>query len=317
MSILCSITLIAWFLPGCAAPATEIYPGYVEGEYAALAPVSTARIRQVRVRRGDVIVPGMILATLDDEDMQLAVTSAEAALAEANAQADNLRKGRRDVEISAIEASLTAARAEAGAAHLTLDRQTSLRASGVSTQASVDQANAAAAVADGKVMELEANLAAARLPARDDEVRAAESRVAQANSALAEARWNLKQRFLIAETRGRVFDVIRRAGEIASPSQPVVSVLPEGATIVRFYAPEPALGALAVGSRVQVACDGCPSGLSATISYRATEPQFTPPVIYSIERRQKLVFLVEARPEGDDSHLQPGQIVSVTSPGTP
>ncbi|TJW27819.1 MAG: HlyD family secretion protein, partial [Mesorhizobium sp.] len=39
--------------------------------------------------------------------------------------------------------------------------------------------------------------------------------------------------------------------------------------------------------------------------------EFTPPVIYSLETRQKLVYLVEARPEGDAGALQPGQIVDV------
>ena len=41
------------------------------------------------------------------------------------------------------------------------------------------------------------------------------------------------------------------------------------------------------------------------------DPEFTPPVIYSLENRQKLVYLVEARPEGDAGPLQPGQIVDV------
>ena len=34
-------------------------------------------------------------------------------------------------------------------------------------------------------------------------------------------------------------------------------------------------------------------------------------MIYSLETRQKLVFLIEARPEGEASPLQPGQIVDV------
>ncbi len=43
----------------------------------------------------------------------------------------------------------------------------------------------------------------------------------------------------------------------------------------------------------------------------ADEPEFTPPVIYSLENRQKLVYLVEARPEGERTVLKPGQIVDV------
>ena len=53
------------------------------------------------------------------------------------------------------------------------------------------------------------------------------------------------------------------------------------------------------------------TGRSATVTYVADEPEFTPPVIYSLNNRQKLVYLVEARPEGDGTMLRPGQIVDV------
>ena len=60
-----------------------------------------------------------------------------------------------------------------------------------------------------------------------------------------------------------------------------------------------------------VHCDGCGPDLKARVSYVSPDPEFTPPVIYSLETRQKLVYLVEARPEGDAAALQPGQIVDV------
>ena len=53
------------------------------------------------------------------------------------------------------------------------------------------------------------------------------------------------------------------------------------------------------------------SGLNGYIS---DEPEFTPPVIYSLQNRQKLVYLIEARPENAGA-LKPGQIVDVRLPG--
>jgi HlyD family secretion protein len=67
-----------------------------------------------------------------------------------------------------------------------------------------------------------------------------------------------------------------------------------------------------VGALLDVRCDGCPDGLTARVSYVSPDPEFTPPVIFSLETRQKLVYLVEARPEDDASPLQPGQIVDVS-----
>ena len=71
------------------------------------------------------------------------------------------------------------------------------------------------------------------------------------------------------------------------------------------------------GPAIGCVIDGCPPGLRARISYVSPDPEFTPPVIYSLETRQKLVYLVEARPEGDASLLQPGQIVDVDLPSQP
>ena len=55
--------------------------------------------------------------------------------------------------------------------------------------------------------------------------------------------------------------------------------------------------------------------MTATVSYVANEPEYTPPVIYSNETRAKLVFLVEARPAAESAaRLRPGQPVAVTLP---
>ena len=62
-------------------------------------------------------------------------------------------------------------------------------------------------------------------------------------------------------------------------------------------------------------CDGCPAEVSATVSFVSTEPEFTPPVIYSNENRAKMVFLIEARPaDGGGAALRPGQPVEVVAP---
>jgi HlyD family secretion protein len=61
-----------------------------------------------------------------------------------------------------------------------------------------------------------------------------------------------------------------------------------------------------------VRCDGCPPDLAAEVAYISDEPEFTPPVIYSVETRQKLVYRVEARPPAGSHILRPGQIVDVS-----
>jgi HlyD family secretion protein len=91
-----------------------------------------------------------------------------------------------------------------------------------------------------------------------------------------------------------------------------VSLLPPQNILVRFFVPEPALAGLQRGYPVGIGCDNCPADLTATVSFVAPQPQYTPPVIYSESTRAKLVYLIEARPKPEQAILlKPGQPVDV------
>lgn len=182
---------------------------------------------------------------------------------------------------------------------------------GVVPRADLDSAQAAHDVAEAKLRELEANLKVARLPARADVIAAAENAVRMAEAHRGRARWRLDQRTLVASAGGRISDIIRRPGETAGPALPVLAMLPDGAVKLKLYVPEPLVSRVAVGTMLAMSCDGCPEGLAASVSYVSPDPEFTPPVIYSLDVRQKLVYLVEARPGEGSVLLQPGQIVDV------
>ncbi len=92
--------------------------------------------------------------------------------------------------------------------------------------------------------------------------------------------------------------------------------MPPGNLKIRFFVPEPDLPKLTVGDEVRVTCDNCASDLTAKIYFIATQAEYTPPVIYSLEERSKLVYLIQARPNKPDS-LRVGQPVSVFTTGKP
>jgi HlyD family secretion protein len=316
LEMVCAVGFIARLVPACF-PQIPTAVGYVEGEYVRLAPLDTARITDVLVKRGDSVRVGDLVAKVETRDAEIAVADAEARLSQASAELSNLRIGRRPEEIAVIEASLSAAKAQAEDAQRVLDRRKDLSKRGFMAQAELDQAQTAVDVAQARVGELSANLGVARLPSRPDEIAAAEHRVEQAKAAIDQAQFKLGQRQILATADGRISDIIRRPGEVAGPNAPIVSMLPEGAIKLKVYVSEAMVSSVQVGSRLEVRCDGCPSGLQATVSYVAPEPEFTPPVIYSLDARQKLMFLVEARPRTDAVRfLQPGQIVDVVLVGS-
>jgi len=306
----CALPVLASLLSVCAPP-PPLAVGYVEGEYVLVAPIETARILAVNVRRGDRITAGQSLVEMERRDVEIAVTQAQAALAQAVSQVANLRRGKRPEEIAMVAAELGSAKSQAAEARRILLRKKDLLNRKTVSQASFDAAATDLERSLAMVEELKAGLAVARLPGRPDEIMAAEAAVDQMRSALQGAQWRLENRTLSSPEPGLVSDIIRNPGEVSGPQAPVLSVLPDGAVKLRLYVPETALASIALGGRLDVQCDGCGGGMTATVTYVAAEPEFTPPVIYSLENRQKLVYLVEARPGPGASALKPGQIVDV------
>ena len=313
LDLICTLPLVAALIGACM-PEPPLAAGYVEGEYVLIAPVETAQIVSLDVARGDRVTQGDVLARLEQRDAEIAVARARAALAQAESRLGDLQHGRRPEEIDVIAATLHSARAQAEEAGRVVKRQQDLVSKGIAPQSVLDDARTARELALAAVEQAEANLAVARLPARDDQIAAAEASVEEATAALESARWRLGQRMLTAPASGAVADIIRHPGELAGPQAPVLSVLPDGAVKLRLYVPEAALAGIAAGTSLSFTCNGCGNGMTATVTYVADEPEFTPPVIYSLDSRQKLVWLIEARPDAASAGLKPGQIVDAQLP---
>ncbi len=144
----------------------------------------------------------------------------------------------------------------------------------------------------------------------------AEAALRQAKANLDWAQTRLARRRADSPAIGTIQEVYYRPGETVAPGKPVVSLLPPGNLKIRFFAPEPQLAAIKYGDPVAVSCDGCERGLTAEVTFIAGSAEYTPPVIYSLEERAKLVYLIEAHPAKPEK-FRVGQPVTVTlKPGT-
>lgn len=297
-------------LTACDDPQHRWLQGYAEGEYLRMGAPAAGWLESVPVERGDQVEAGAPLFTLEAVEQRAAVREAEAQLARARARLADLKVGKRPDEIAEIEAGLAQTRAALTYAEQDQARQERLARSDVAALSRLDQARSAAAEARARVAAMEAQLATARLPGRADQIAAGAAEVDMADADLAQARWRLDQRTVRAPGPALVEDRVRQAGEWVDAGGIVVNLLPPERIKVRFFVPEPMLGGLHLGQRVQLRCDGCAASMHAVVRYIAREAEFTPPVIYSVGSREKLVFLVEAWPE-PGVVLHPGQPVDV------
>ena len=303
------VGVIALVIPGFGAAEPPRWNGYVEADYVYAAPMSAGQISTFAVHEGDIVAVGDVLFTLSQNQQVALLDGANAGVAVAEANLANLTTGGRQDEIDVIRASLSKAQSDLSLARDNSARSGKLFAEGIVTQAQLDQARATLASAEAAVRQLQAQLKVAELPARDAQQLAAEANVAVTRAAVEKAKADLADRTVLAPTAGRIERLYFDAGEMASAGTPVASILPEGALKLKFYLPEGVRQQFALGDRMAVSCDACPAGLTATLSFFASDPQFTPPVIYSRDERSRLSFLAEATLDAGTPH--PGQPVTL------
>ncbi|SOY53714.1 putative biotinyl/lipoyl-carrier protein [Cupriavidus taiwanensis] len=296
----------------CGNARTDSWQGYVEGEFVSVASPFAGRLDALSVQRGQQVGQGAALFALEADDERAARQQAEDQLRAAEATLQDLKTGKRPLEVEVTRAQLAQAQAQAQRSAAALRRDQHQYEIGGIARAQLDEARAQASSDAARVRELQRDIDVARLPGREAQQAAQAAQVAAARAALAQAQWKLSRKTVAATQAGLVYDVPYRLGEWVPAGSPVVRMLPPGNVKVRFYVPETVVGALRNGQAVQVRCDGCAAPVAATISYVANEAEYTPPVIYSNETRRKLVFLVEARPSAADApKLRPGQPVEV------
>jgi HlyD family secretion protein len=175
------------------------------------------------------------------------------------------------------QADLNQNKATLANAQQSYDRAASLKGTGAGTQATLDSAVSALRVAEARVVTSETRLA---------------------------------RRSGIAPVAGTIQQIYFREGEMVQAQRPVLSIMPPGNMKIRFFVPESELPRLAIGDEVKVTCDNCSADLTAKIYFIATTAEYTPPVIYSLDERNKLVYLIQARPSRPDA-LRVGQPISV------
>ena len=299
---------------GCAERTPAGYPGYVEGEYVRVAAPLSGTLLQLTVERGAEVARDAPLFTLESEQERAARAEAESRVRQAQATLANLEKGRRPPEIAAVRAQLAQAQASLRQSEADLVRTQKLVADKFLPPQKRDESIATRDRDRARVAELSQQVQIASLPARSDEIAAANAEVKAATDALAQAQWRVAQKSQVAPAAGLVIDTLYRVGEWVPAGASVVSLLPPANVKIRFYVPEPIVGTLRIGDTVDVRCDGCGAPINAKIRFIAPQAEFTPPVIYSKENRASLVFLVEARPDAFNAALHPGLPVDVAVP---
>jgi ABC-2 type transport system ATP-binding protein len=121
--------------------------------------------------------------------------------------------------------------------------------------------------------------------ARSEEIEAVDQEIAQARN-------NLEKAAPKAQQEGRIEVVYYHLGEFVAAGTPVLSFLPQENIKIRFFIPNTVLEQIKLHQVVKIKLKD--RFVEAKVTFISQKAEFTPPVIYSIESREKLVFMVEA-----------------------
>jgi HlyD family secretion protein len=308
--VLAAAGIALFLLFGRGSAGSPMLSGYVEGEPLYPASPVAGRLVAVNVQRGDLVEAGQRLFSVDPAQISAQRDEAAAQLVANRALAEGARRGQRPQELAQIRADLNASRAVLAEAEKNYDRTRPLFEAGAASQAQLDAVTAARDRARAQVASIEQRLQVAQLGQRTEQVTNAEQRVRQAESNLAALEARLADLSPAAPAAGRIEEVFFQVGEWVQANAPVLSLIPDGRVRLRFFVPQKEIARYVVGSEVRFSCDGCRENLAARIVYVSPRPEFTPPVIYSREARDRMVFLVEAQPASAEG-LTPGQPIDV------
>ena len=292
-----------WFTRPAGQPSGQVFTGYVISDNIYMTSPVAGTLTSVSVERGQRVAAGDALFSVDPT-----VRAAQTDQARASITANEAQVRLQQAGLARARADLATAQAEVDRAAVDLNRLAAAQREKPGSVAQIDIDRARTSY-DGASRRREA--ARTELGSASASIDAARAQVQQSRAGLTSAERQLNDLAPVAPAPGRIENVMFRTGESLSPNLPVISIVPDGQVKVRFYVSQSLVSSYRPGQRVAVGCDGCPKGMTATVEFVASEPEYTPPVIYSLDARQKLVFLVEARPANPGA-LVPGQPIDVT-----
>lgn len=287
-----------------------LFQGYVEGENLYLAAPYEGKLVKKAVSRGDHVDKDQVLFQIDPKPESMAVEQLAEGQKEAEYLTIDLEKPRRALEIQALEDQVYIVDASLALANIRLKRYNELYQKQAVDLDHVDEARSYVKQLEATKAQAVANLDLGMMGARVDQIKAQHARLSQAHLALSLGMWKLSQKTVSAPTDGLIFDTYYQEGEFVPAGHPIASLLPRENIRIEFFVPARTLPKLQLNQTVEFTCEGCASVNKAVINYISPEAEYIPPLVYSRENSDKVVFRIKAKIV-DPLQFKPGQPVEI------
>jgi HlyD family secretion protein len=314
LAVLATAGYFAWrpFFTSSRVPdSVVVLSGRIEGDDSAVAPKTSGRILEVRVREGDAVQAGDTIAVLDDQQVRAREDQARAALLQATARAkaahdqvavleEQLQQGKAEVaqqeasyELALFDKEAYTRLAKTGAVS---ERQ------GKQAESTAGQQAAALAAARRRVAAVQMQLAQ-----QNAEIASANATTLQARAQLNEAQANAHDLIVMAPFAGVVATRTAEPGEVVIAGTAIITLLDLSKVYLRGFVPEGQVGKVKVGQLAHVYLDSNPKqAIDAYVSRIDPQATFTPENTYFRDDRVKQVVGLKLQLKGAFGYAKPG-----------
>lgn len=260
-------------LAGCGTGDAPDAYGNFEAVEVVVAAQSSGPVQQFLVAEGQRVALGAITAVMDTTAL---VLDRQQITAQRAAVAARLAEVGEQLRVLEVQRDISAR---------TFERITRLSAQQAATATQLDQAER-----DHRTVLAQLDAAKAQQRSVALEAEAVDARVAQARDRIARAT-------ITNPVAGTVLATYARAGEVVAPGQPLYKVAALDTLELRAYISGDQLGAVRLGQMVDVRVSQGEAlvSLPGTVSWIASQSEFTPTPVQTRDERTDLVYAIKVR----------------------
>jgi HlyD family secretion protein len=270
------------------------------------------RIASIAFDEGSKVPAGAAIARLETRTFLDTIESAQAQVAQADADLARQQNGNRRQDISRARAQVAEQQALVRKARADLSRRESLLPSGAISQAAVVATRGEYEAALARLQAGQQALALLDEGTRVEDVRASEARRRSAAAQVARAQTDMADTVLTAPEGGTLLTRALEPGSIVQPGQTVVALTIDRPMRVRAYVAANDLSRISPGMNVIVTTDGNAKVYHGTIGNISPTAEFTPKSVQTESLRTDLVYRLRINVSDPDDALRQGQPVTVS-----
>jgi len=280
------------------------------------------QIKTRPVDEGDRVAEGQVVATLDTDTLEALKGAAAAELNAAQANLDQLEEGYRKEEIDMARAQLKGAESKLKNAKDEYERYLPLYKEGAISPSTLDLREMALKVATEEYNNARHALLKLETGPREQEIRAARSRLEKGKWDLQRIELDLDHSLLKSPITGVVLVKAGEVGEVVLPGATVLTVAAIDEVWLRGYVSEQDLGKIKLGQTAHITTDSFPTKIyEGSVTYISPRAEFTPKNVQTKEERVKQVYRVKITIPNQHQELKigmpaEGYILTEESPTT-